>query len=71
MPRTDAHAGDSRRDPRVLLVVAGLLLAVRIALTIGEHAHAPAVSEVPPNVLMSPGPQGAPPAAPPVAPTHP
>ena len=39
MPPTETRAGDSRRDPVPLIVVAALLLALRIGVTMWEQAH--------------------------------
>ncbi len=41
MPRAEARTGDTRRDPRVLLAAATLLLLLRIGATVWEERHLP------------------------------
>ena len=42
MPRAEAGAGDTRRDPRALLAAAALLLLLRAGVTGWEERHPPA-----------------------------
>jgi hypothetical protein len=69
MPPADAHAGDTRRTPRALLVLAGVLLLARIALTVWARQQAPADARSPDGFRMLPGPPPAP--ASPSAPARP
>jgi hypothetical protein len=45
MPPTETRVGDSRRDPAALLVLAVVLLALRVGVTMWEHAHPPVAAE--------------------------
>jgi hypothetical protein len=47
MPPTDGRAGDSRRDPVALMVVAAVLLLARVGVTVWEQQNAPADSGQP------------------------
>jgi hypothetical protein len=56
MPPTDGRTGDTRRDPRALIVAAALLLLLRAGVTLWEDAHRPAPGDGPGGLM----PQAAP-----------